>query len=196
MELVKFDNNNKLITELRTVCEVFNKNHYNVMRDVYNIINDLPSCSSEFIPQTYKDVNNRTQNTYYLTEKGFYLLTSSFKGSKARQFQSQFFDEFKRLQSENTLLLETHYIEDRTYCISDIVQKFKDLSPMDGQHLLYINNYLEWRQNGMFPSEYYDKDNTIVSVYDSKRGRYYPRYTLKGCIMVENFFKSKGYELK
>lgn len=192
MELVKFDND-KLITELKTVCEVFNKRHDNVMRDIKNIIKDLPQLESEFITHTHTTSKGNTYNTYYLTEKGFYILTSSFKGTKARLFQPQFFDEFKRLQEENTNL----YLQaERTYCISDIAQRFKNLTPLLAQHELIINDWLEYRNNGTFPSEYVDNQNEIIAVYDRRRCKFYPRYTIKGCKMVEDFLLEKGYELK
>lgn len=100
------------------------------------------------------------------------------------------------LLAENKILLEQQYITDRTYCISDITQKFKDIEPFEGQSILWQRGILEHRQNGMFPSEYYDKNNTIISVYDKNRGKYYPRYTLKGCRMVEDILLEQGYEFK
>ena len=235
-ELVQVYSDGRGITELKKVCEVFGKLHYNIMRDIRNIIKDLPTLKDEYIKTTYKDSTGKTLPTYYLTEKGFTILVSSFRGTKARLFQSQFYDAFKALQEENTLLrgvctellctefniegsekalttkeiidkikelkednhklLTNNYIVNNTYCISDIAQKFKDLNPADAQHLLYEDNILEWRGNGVFPSEYYDKNNTIVSVLDTKRNRYYPRYTLKGVLMVEQFLVDKGYVYK
>ena len=235
-ELVQVYSDGRGITELKKVCEVFGKPHKNVLRNIHNIIKDLPTLKDEYIKTTYKDGIGRTLPTYYLTEKGFTILVSSFRGTKARLFQSQFYDAFKALQEENTLLrgvctellcieltsepnsktlttqeiidkikelkednhklLTNNYIVNNTYCISDIAQKFKDLNPADAQHLLYEDNILEWRGNGVFPSEYYDKNNTIVSVLDTKRNRYYPRYTLKGVLMVEQFLVDKGYVYK
>lgn len=102
----------------------------------------------------------------------------------------------QKVLDENKILLEQQYITDRTYCISDITQKFKDIEPFEGQSILWKRGILEHRQNGMFPSEYYDKNNTIVSVYDKNREKYYPRYTLKGCRMVEDILLEEGYKFK
>ena len=195
-ELVQVYSDGRGITELKKVCEVFGKHHKHVLRDIKNIIKDLPTLKDEYIETTYKDSIGRTLPTYYLTEKGFTILVSSFRGTKARLFQSQFYDAFKALQEDNNKLLMNNYITSNTYCISDIAQKFKDLNPADAQHLLYENNILEWRGNGVFPSEYYDKNNTIVSVLDTNRNRYYPRYTLKGVMMVEQFLIDHGYVYK
>lgn len=249
LELVKEDNNGKLITELKTVCKYFNKSHRHCLRDIGVILKDLPSVEGEFIPIIDKDKCGRNQNTYYLTEKGFYLLTSSFKGTKARQFQSKFFDAFQELKKENEMLidactqllhdtdvtksghtstnglesgeitkskmsadeiikafqelkkenkmlLDNYYLKSNTYCISDIVQKFKNLKPVTAQGILFSEDVLEFRQNGIFPTEYYESNDTIVSVLDYKRGRYYPRYTLKGVLLVEEKLIEKGYKYK
>lgn len=234
MELVKVNNNGKLITELKVVCGVYGKKHKNVLRDIRNIIGDLPSLTDEFIPTTYIDAKGETRSTYYLTEKGFYMLSASFRGSKAREFQSKFFDAFKALKDENKMLrsactelfngcnselveimstseiikhikalkdenktlLSNQYITKHTYCISDITQKFKKITPYTAQLFLIDRGYLTVRKNGVFPNEFYDKNNTIVSVLDENREQYYPRYTLKGTRMVEDVLLEEGYELK
>lgn len=196
MELVKVNNNGKLITELKVVCEVYGKKHKNVLRDIRNIIGDLPSLTDEFIPTTYIDAKGETRSTYYLTEKGFYMLSASFRGSKAREFLSKFFDAFKALKDENKILLSNQYITKYTYCISDITQKFKKITPYTAQLFLIDRGYLTVRKNGVFPNEFYDKNNTIVSVLDENREQYYPRYTLKGTRMVEDVLLEEGYELK
>lgn len=196
MELVKVNNNGKLITELKVVCEVYGKKHKDVLRVIRNIIGDLPSLTDEFIPTTYIDAKGETRSTYYLTEKGFYMLSASFKGSKAREFQSKFFDAFKALKDENKMLLSNQYITKHTYCISDITQKFKKITPYTAQLFLIDRGYLTVRKNGVFPNEFYDKNNTIVSVLDENREQYYPRYTLKGTRMVEDVLLEEGYELK
>ena len=103
-ELVQVYSDGRGITELKKVCEVFGKLHYNVMRDIRNIINDLPTLKDEYIKTTYKDGKGELRPTYYITEKGFTILVSSFRGTKSRLFQSQFYDAFKALQEENTLL--------------------------------------------------------------------------------------------
>ena len=233
-DLIKLDNDT-LITELLTVSKYFNKAHRNLMRDIKRIIKDLPELENEFIKTTYR-VNNTPYDTYYLTEKGFYILTSSFTGTHARLWQSKFFDEFKRLRDENKLLrvectklikcvkhltkiehvfntdeildefkrlrdenkllTELQYQEKHTYCISDIVQRFKDIEPWEAQYQLYCDGILEHRQTGFYPSEYYDKNHTIVSVLDTKRNKYYPRYTVKGVKFVEEYLIEKGYQLK
>ena len=193
-DLIKLDNDT-LITELLTVSKYFNKAHRNLMRDIKRIIKDLPELENEFIKTTYR-VNNTPYDTYYLTEKGFYILTSSFTGTHARLWQSKFFDEFKRLRDENKLLTELQYQEKHTYCISDIVQRFKDIEPWEAQCQLYCDGILEHRQTGFYPSEYYDKNHTIVSVLDTKRNKYYPRYTVKGVKFVEEYLIEKGYQLK
>lgn len=108
----------------------------------------------------------------------------------------KFYDAFENLRNENKMLIENNYIKEHTYCISDIAQKFKDLTPMQAQHELYMHDWLEYRQNGLFPTEFYDKNNTIISVLDTVRNKYYPRYTIDGVIKVENFLKELGYENK
>lgn len=104
--------------------------------------------------------------------------------------------QYHAVKQENKKLVALQYQTERTYCISDIVQKFKDLEPWEAQSLLWEANILEHRQNGMFPSEYYDKNNHIISVLDEKRGKFYPRYTLDGVRFVEDFLLNKGYQFK
>ena len=104
--------------------------------------------------------------------------------------------QYQAVKQENDKLTKLQYQLDTTYCISDIVQRFKDIEPWEAQSLLYNEGILEWRKNGFFPSEFYDKNNNIISVLDANRGRYYPRYTIRGVQFVEDFLLNRGYEFK
>lgn len=144
------------------------------------------------VEKQYQSVDPETVNklrTIILTE---YPRSKMTVGQQVDELLKQ----YHNLQQENKILLEQQYITNRTYCISDITQKFKDIEPFEGQSILWQRGILEHRQNGMFPSEYYDKNNTIISVYDKNRDKYYPRYTLKGCRMVEDILLNEGYEFK
>lgn len=99
MELVKMENDTA-VTELRVVSEYFNKLHRHLMRDIRQIITDLPLLSTEFIPYTYEDVQGKERPTYLLTQKGFSILVMGFKGKKALELKSKFYDAFEQLKKE------------------------------------------------------------------------------------------------
>lgn len=80
---------------------------------------------------------------------------------------------------------------ENTYCLSDICCKFKDCSPIDISHELYMDNYTDYRANGKFPTEF--APDSMVSVTD-RFGRAYVRF--KELYWISEYIKSKGYQLK
>ena len=94
------------------------------------------------------------------------------------------YNELKE-QLERTNKLEN------TYCLSDVCCKFKDCSPIDISHELYMDNYTDYRLNGKFPTEY--APDSMVPVTD-RYGRAYVRF--KELYWISEYIKSKGYELK
>lgn len=126
-ELVKVDND-KVVTELKTVSEYFGKQHYNLIRDIKNILSMDNSLSSELIETTYKDSTGRELPTYYLTQKGFALLVMGFTGKRALKWKCEFYDEFEKRGQEITHLK----IELSEKRLQETEQKL---------HLLHWDNY-------------------------------------------------------
>lgn len=109
------------------------------------------------VEKQYQSVDPETVNklrTIILTE---YPRSKMTVGQQVDELLKQ----YHNLQQENKILLEQQYITNRTYCISDITQKFKDIEPFEGQSILWQRGILEHRQNGMFPSEYYDHHQCV-----------------------------------
>lgn len=101
----------------------------------------------------------------------------------------------------NQLVKELHMKDDiisqynqlsHTYCISDIVQIFKELPPWEATYQLVGDGIIVKRLNGYFPDPNYSDSNHIIGVTD-KDGRAYCRFTEKG--IVKHFYE-KGYQLK
>lgn len=102
-ELVKVDND-RVVTELKTVSEYFGKNHKDLIRNIKTILSYENTLKSEFIETTYKDVTGRTLPTYYITQKGFALLVMGFTGKRALKWKCAFYDEFEKRGREITEL--------------------------------------------------------------------------------------------
>lgn len=158
--LVTVNENNKLVCELMTVSEYFNKQHNHLIRDIKHLIKQLPSLTSEFIETTYTDNRNRTQKTYQLTQKGFSLLVFGFNGRKALEYKCKFYDEFERMRRENNMLrgILTELLESKdsiTKCnepnlglitksnnllsTNEIVERIKEIRRENNMHNTYLS---------------------------------------------------------
>ena len=91
-------------------------------------------------------------------------------------------------------ILDEHRIND-TLCISDICARFVDAKPWEITYQLISDGYLVKRAMGTFPDPNYENNNSIISVCD-RYGNYYPRYTVRGVQLIEDYLREKGYQQK
>lgn len=94
----------KPIVSSRYVSNVFHKRHDHVLRDIENIIIDLPKIGEpnweiNFQESTYKDSQNRKYPEYIMTRDGFTLLAMGFTGKKALQFKIAYIERFNQMES-------------------------------------------------------------------------------------------------
>jgi len=107
------------MTTSRIVAEVFEKEHFNVLRDIEALIADMvkveeadnQSSVEEYFQLTLTTVpmpNNATRKDkgFTLTKDGFLMLVLGYSGEKAVRFRMQFLKEFNRLTHQNLQLLK------------------------------------------------------------------------------------------
>jgi len=93
--------NGVVITTSIEVARVFEKQHTHVMRDIRNLLIELPKNNeSNFGLVDYKDRKGETRPCYHLTRDGFTLLAMGFTGKKALQFKLAYIDAFNRMDAQ------------------------------------------------------------------------------------------------
>lgn len=97
--------NDGIPTTLSTdVAAVFGKQHKNVIRDIENIIANLPENRRLNFELTFeiKHVGNtdRKMPVYRLTRDGFTFLAMGFTGEKAQAFKWAYIDAFNRMEAK------------------------------------------------------------------------------------------------
>ena len=90
----------QLTTTSRVVAEVFEKNHFHVIRDIELLKKDISNFGAMFILSSYKDSYERSQKEYLLTRDGFSLLAMGFTGDKALKFKLDFIQAFNSMEQE------------------------------------------------------------------------------------------------
>lgn len=96
--------NNKVVTTSLQVSKVFEKTHYNVLRDIRNL-----ECSSDFQAFNFecsfylrKLPNNATKKEpmYYITRDGFTFLAMGFTGKIAAKFKEAYINAFNEMEKK------------------------------------------------------------------------------------------------
>lgn len=103
VKIEKFNNKEEiLVVSSRIIAEDFEKEHFNVVRDIEKICSEIPSKMkvSYFIKSEYKDSMNRNQTEYLLTRDGFSLLVMGFTGSKALTWKLKYIEAFNEMEKE------------------------------------------------------------------------------------------------
>lgn len=98
-ELVKV-NNDKVVTELKTVSDYFDKTIGHLNRDINKLIDLDDTLRNEFIATTYKDLKGEERKTYLITQEGFALLVMGFTGKKALQWKREFYRQYQSMYNQ------------------------------------------------------------------------------------------------
>lgn len=112
--------NGVLVTTSRNVAQVFGKEHKHVLRDIENVISQLPNeqnlnldyglnelsiqspnlGSGLFIASTYQsDPNGRSYPEYLITKDGLTLLVMGYTGAKAMEFKLAYIQRFNEMEA-------------------------------------------------------------------------------------------------
>lgn len=92
------ERNGKPITTSRKIAEVFEKEHYNVLRDIESL-----DCSKEFNALNfelvkYKDKKGEKRPEYIITKDGFVFLVMGYRGKKAAAFKEAYIKQFNAME--------------------------------------------------------------------------------------------------
>lgn len=92
----------KVWTTSYEVARVFGKAHFNVMRDIRNILKQKPQLRGINFEVTFENkyIGNVTKKTpfYRIDKDGFALLAFGFTGDKALDFKLAYIDAFNKMQ--------------------------------------------------------------------------------------------------
>lgn len=99
---------NNHVTALSTdVAKFFGKEHFNVVRDIENLLKNLPisrafnfEASMVQIASNLKNAPAKLIKAYRMTRDGFTLLVMGWTGEKALQFKLAWLDAFNRMEEE------------------------------------------------------------------------------------------------
>ncbi|MBU5440268.1 Rha family transcriptional regulator [Tissierella sp. MSJ-40] len=95
-----YSQNGNLVVSSREVAKNFGKEHFNVVRDIENLIENEPLKNEElkyFIPETFNHRGNEYKE-YLLTRDGFSLLVMGFTGKKALEWKLKYIEAFNKME--------------------------------------------------------------------------------------------------
>ena len=93
------------MVDSRFIAEIFEKEHYHVLRDIAKITDTKSGLSEGFIKQnfcrdTYKDSTGRKLPCYRLTRNGFVILVMGYTGEKAMHFKELYIKRFNEMEEQ------------------------------------------------------------------------------------------------
>ncbi len=90
------------ITTSNKVAEFFGKRHDNVLRDIANLLKDIPEFSRlNFEESEYINSRGKKYTNYQITKDGFVMLAMGFTGKKAMEWKVKFINAFNWLVDQH-----------------------------------------------------------------------------------------------
>ena len=89
-----------VVVNSRTIAEKYGKEHKHVMRDIRNLIDDVPEAQSNFGLCNYINENNREMPEYSMDRQGFSMLVLGFNGKEAKVFTYKYTKAFEEMTEE------------------------------------------------------------------------------------------------
>lgn len=112
----------------RKIAEVFDKQHYNVLRDIERIIAPDSGLSREFTAlnfefSKYTDSTGRKLPCYHLTRDGFVMLVMGYTGEKAMRFKEQYITLFNEMEQQ---ILTIQSLRDQHPLLTEAIKATRD----------------------------------------------------------------------
>ena len=97
------NNDGELVVTSRQIAEDFEKEHFNIVRDIENLIKGIikneDTPEKMFIESEYQNEQNKQwYKEYLLTKDGFSLLVMGFTGAKALQWKLKYIEAFNKME--------------------------------------------------------------------------------------------------
>jgi len=99
-KLTVFNQDGQLVVSSREIAENFEKEHFNVVRDIDNLLKGEPlkiEGLKYFIPSTFTH-NGNGYREYLLTRDGFSLLVMGFTGPKSLEWKLKYIQAFNKME--------------------------------------------------------------------------------------------------
>ena len=178
-----FVKGSKTFTDSLMVARVFEKEHWNVIRDIKTL-----DCSEEFNAinfegVTYTDKKGETRPKYNMTRDGFTFLAMGYTGKKAAQFKEAYINAFNRMeehiraaQNEKALQLTRkammQAIETGNW-INNRMNAYGVTNEQLATYYFFRMNWLTKKEAG----KAFDLSRTVMDVFDQilkKQGHHLP----------------------
>lgn len=95
--------NSEMKTTSRIIAEAFGKNHRDVLKSIYSILEDSSEDDfslRNFSQQTFKNERGREYPEFILSRDGFSLLAMGFTGKDALRWKKKFLKAFNAMEQE------------------------------------------------------------------------------------------------
>ncbi|ENY6720721.1 Rha family transcriptional regulator [Campylobacter jejuni] len=148
------------------VAKVFGKNHFHVLRDIENILNDLRKIGtsndlSNFGLVKYKDKKGELRPAYQISRDGFSLLAMGFTGKKALQFKIAFINAFNEMEN----IIRSNNQNNTTIDSNIYYKELCDRLLIENKELKSENTNLKRHINGELYLEFLNKLNTFSKIH-------------------------------
>ena len=97
------DKDKSVVVSSLSVAKIFEKEHYNVIKDINKLNDELSNCTTnlgavKFYGTSYTDIQGKKRPMYLLNRDAFTLLVMGYNGKKALNFKLWYINRFNEME--------------------------------------------------------------------------------------------------
>ncbi|WP_035052867.1 phage regulatory protein/antirepressor Ant [Carnobacterium pleistocenium] len=129
--LVIMKNRQALTTSLQIAVD-FEKEHYDVIKSINRLKEDVGSFSEMFVEDSEPDSYGRPRKIYFMNRDGFVLLAMGYNGKKALDFKMKYIQAFNQMETQLIEQAKDSYmIEDPVKRAEKWIQERKQVQQLE-----------------------------------------------------------------
>ena len=131
--------NRQAVTSTTNVASNFEREHYDVIKSVEKLKEDVGTFSEMFFETSEPDSYNRERKVYLMNRDGFTLLAMGFTGQKATSFKLKYIEAFNEMEKQ----LQPKSIEDLIIMQAQSVKEIREKVENQDRQLETVNHRLD-----------------------------------------------------
>lgn len=153
---------NKAVTDSLIIADMFDKQHFNVLRDIRNLDSSEKFNAINYELVKYKDKKGEERDYYRMTRDGFIFLVMGYTGKNAAQIKESYISAFNQMEKKLLEIASGHKLPNYKEALRELADSIEENERLKNWNKQLKNQVLEYKHK----KQKYDEMISIPSTDD------------------------------